>query len=779
MWTRISTVTLSTVTLFVAMCGALSPTSAAEAIDLAQLEFFESHVRPLLAEHCFECHAKGVETIEAELRVDTLASLLQGGDSGPAVIPGNADASLLIQAVRWQEVEMPPDGKLKDEQIATLVRWVEMGAPWPKGEAVDDSPQKAKEYDWPKLRAEHWAWRPVDNAEPPTVKAALWVQNPIDQFVLARLENARLSPAEPAQPRVLLRRIYFDLIGLPPTSEQVDQFLTAAKTDRGAAIGNVIDQLLESPHYGERWGRHWLDVARYSDGFGGFNDNRAMPHAWRYRDWVVGALNQDMPYDQFVRLQIAGDLIGTPQDAIATGFLALGPTYNSDGGDPDSVAQAKSETLDDRIDTIGRGILGLTIACSRCHDHKFDPIPQQDYYSLAGVFNNTTITDLPLSSAVEVNAYNDLQRRIKDLNNDIRRVQDLAKKEKRDPSDDEQKQLTEHRQQLEELKKEVRPKYAEAHTIRDTGEADMAIAIRGNLRKPGDVVPRRFPRILAGEASALFTRGSGRLDLAESVMSSDNPITSRVIANRIWMHHFGKPLVGTPNNFGLLGSKPTHPELLDWLSATLVKSDWSLKQLHRLIMASATYQMSSHHDAGAFAIDGANRLLWRMNPRRMDVESWRDALLAVTGELDTTFGGPPVDNLTSSRRRTLYAKVSRAGDRFSSDTFLRMFDFPLMRASVARRTTSIVPQQFLFLMNSPFMVQRARTLVSRIHNETESDKDQIDRAYRLLFSRSPSAQESQIGLEFLATKPDESNSLSAWHQYAQVLLSSNEFMYLR
>ncbi|MFP6764695.1 MAG: DUF1549 domain-containing protein, partial [Planctomycetaceae bacterium] len=347
-----------------------------------QLEFFETSVRPLLVRKCYACHSAKSKALKAGLRLDHREHVLTGGDSGTAIVPGKPDQSLLIQAVRYESYEMPPDGKLQNTQIATLVKWVEMGAPWPRDREPAPPSSNPVQVNWDEIRQSHWAWKPVVKPGPPQVPQTWLVRNPIDQFVGKRLLEAGLEPSPPAEAHVLCRRIWIDLVGFPPPPEKVKSFTVAVKADYAQAVSALVDELLRSPHYGERWGRHWLDVARYSDGFGGSQDNAALPQAWRYRDWVVNSLNRDLSYDQFVRLQIAGDLIA-PEDkgGVATGFIALGPTYRSDGGDPDSVAQAKGETLDDRVDTLTRGLLGVTVSCARCHDHKFDPIPQQDYYS--------------------------------------------------------------------------------------------------------------------------------------------------------------------------------------------------------------------------------------------------------------------------------------------------------------------------------------------------------------------------------------------------------------
>ena len=713
-------------------------------------------------------------------------------------MPAHPDQSLIIDAVRWKSFEMPPKGKLTAEQVDALVKWVEMGAPWPDGDA-STSASTPITYDWDQLRSEHWAWQPVQRPDVPAVRNTAWVSGPVDAFVMAELEANGLEPNPPATSEELIRRACFDLIGLPPTPEQITAFVQAAELDRKAAFAELVDELLASPQYGERWGRHWLDIARYSDGFGGFLDGAAMPHAWRYRDWVVDAFNQDLPVDSFIRLQVAGDLMQPPQ-AVATGFFALGPTYISDGGDPDATAQARSETLDDRVDTLTRGLLGLTVSCARCHDHKFDPIPQLDYYSLAGIFNNTQLTDFPLAPDATVKAFHDHQNTVRELEQQIGKRAEVAKNENRSLTDAENQQQAMDSETLEQLKKTAPPGYPVAHAIVESGAADMNLAIRGNLRKPGPMAPRRFLRIMAGENGPSFTNGSGRLELADVLVSRRNPLTARVLVNRIWRQHFGEGLVRTPSNFGKLGEPPTHPALLDWLAAEFMDGQtaavpvsdtdeaerrnsgaWSLKELHRRILLSSTWQMSSEMNPQAFAVDADNRRLWRMNPRRLDVEAWRDSFLAVTGELDRTAGGPPVEQLLNSPRRTLYSAVSRNGDRFASDAFLRLFDFPLPRATNEGRKSSVVPQQSLFLMNSPFMAARSRALAARLRQDCPDDAARIERSYLLLYGRSPTDEERRLGMEFLQMPPTDDSlvTLTAWEQYAQVLLSANEFMHVK
>lgn len=742
-----------------------------------QLQDFEAHVRPLLAEHCFECHSSKSKTIKGGLKLDSREAAIKGGDSGPGIVPGDVDKSLIIDAVRWKTFEMPPRGKLTAAQVDALARWVSAGAPWPEqNSAAVETPTT---YDWTKLKAEHWAWQPISKPTLPVVQTSAWVTNEIDAFVLAELEKSGLAPAPRADAATVVRRVYFDLTGLPPAPERVAEFAAVPSVDRDRAWATLIDELLASPQYGERWARHWLDVARYSDGFGGFLDGAALPNAWRYRDWVIESFNHDLPINQFLRLQVAGDLLEQPQ-AVATGFFALGPTYISDGGDPEATAQAMSETLDDRVDTLSRGLLGLTVSCARCHDHKFDPIPQLDYYSLAGVFRNSSFKDFPLVPAETVRTYDEYQKTMRDLDEQTRKTRELAQQEKRELTDAENQLIAANTSKLEELKKTAPPMYPVAHALAETATGDMHLAIRGNLRNAGPVAPRRFLRILTTSDDIPLTNGSGRRDLAEALVSPANPLTARVFVNRVWMQHFGQGLVRTPSNFGILGERPTHPELLDWLAANFMSGGWSLKELHRTILLSSTWQMSSAPNSDGLAIDADNRKLWRMNPRRLDVEAWRDSLLTVTGELDRTVGGAPVENLSDSMRRTLYGAVSRNGDRFASESFMRLFDFPLPRATNEGRKSSVVPQQSLFMLNSPFMIARARALAARLQRECTDDSLRLERAYQLLYGRKPSPDERQLGLEFLAaeTDPAAEQKLSPWEQYAQVLLGANEFIHL-
>jgi len=751
-----------------------------------QIDFFETKIRPLLANNCFACHSQKANSkgkLKAGLYLDSHKGLIRGGDSGPAVSPGKPDQSRIVEAVlyRNEDMAMPPKGKLPEQQIALIRQWVEMGAPWPESddEVVAESSVNSEPYDWNKFRNEHWSFKKIQNPSPPQLQNDNWSKNPIDNFVFSRLKENQLTPNEPAIMRNLIRRAYLDLIGIPPTPEQVNSFLNDKSPD---AFSIVIDDLLESEHYGERWARHWLDVARYSDGHGGFGDNKALPQAWRFRDWVVDALNSDMPYDVFVKKQIAGDLLDD-KDPIPTGFFVVGPTYNSDGGDPEAKAQALAETLSDRVDTFSRAFLGLTAACARCHNHKFDPITTHDYYSLAGIFKNTRNIDAPVGNQNEIETHNSWKRAIDELNKNVNQFLDAeAKKlsinrkevEKKLPEESKAK-LNKIRSEIEQLKKSEPTQPAKAHVLAESGSADMHIALRGDLRKKGEIAPRQFIEIIGGKERKKYSVGSGRIELSNSVIDPSNPLTARVIVNRIWGWHFGQGLVRTPSNFGTIGEKPSHPLLLDWLASNFIKEGWSIKKLHKIILSSSTWQMSSGYNKEKFDKDGDNKMLWRYSPRKLEVESWRDTLLSVTGELDKKVGGSPEGEILNSKRRTLYATISRTGDRFQSDAFLRLFDFPAAVSTSPKRSTSVVPQQYLFMMNSSFMSARAKHLGKQLFDSANDTSSTIESAYQRLYSRLPDSNERDLASKWLGESPSQKN----WELYAQVLLSAHELIQVR
>lgn len=546
-----------------------------------QIQFFESKVAPLLAQHCNECHSANSRKLEGGLILDNRASILAGGDSGPSVEPGNVDDSLLVQAVRYDPLgyQMPPKGKLSDEEIAIFEKWVADGMADPRGgEAITYVEKDPRDF---------WSFQHPEHHEPPQVKQADWPQSRVDQFVLAKQEEHGLSPAPQADKQILVRRLYFDLTGLPPTKEQIDAFVNDQDPQ---ATAKLVDQLLASPHFGERWARHWLDVARYADTKGYvFQEDRAYPGAYKYRDWVVKSLNEDLPFDQFVAQQLAADRLPEGERHLeALGYLTLGRRFLNN----------RHDILDDRIDVVARGFLGLTVACARCHDHKFDPISQADYYSMYGVLGSTK----------------------------------------------------------EETPEGMPP------ILQDENPHDVRIFKRGQAGNRGDVAKRQFISVLTEEDKPMpLTDGSGRLQLAQAIASRENPLTARVFVNRVWGHLFGESLVTTPSDFGVQGELPSHPELLDDMAVEFMEDGWSVKRLIRRLVLTKTYQQSSADRADAKAIDPTNIYLWRMNRRRLDFEASRDSLLVATGSLDETIGGPAVDITAnpSPPRRTIYGQVDR------------------------------------------------------------------------------------------------------------------------
>lgn len=706
----------------------------------------------------------------------------------------------------------------------------------------------------------HWAFRPPVAADPPAPRRIGWVQSPIDAFVLAKLEGARLRPAPPADKATLLRRVTFDLIGLPPTPEDLDAFLADRSPD---AFARVVDRLLASPHYGERWGRHWLDLARYADS-NGQDENKAMAHAWRYRDYVIDAFNRDKPFDQFVREQLAGDLLPAPPDEreshlfdrwIATGFLVLGPKMLAEQDKPKLVM----DIVDEQIDVVCRAFLGLTVACSRCHDHKTDPIAARDYYALAGIFKSTkTMANLAFVSQWNERVVATTDERARH-DAHLRRTNEVAQalaKIRRDAdaevharwhtqavsyfqaalaADDASKAFPEllfgsdgllappedpqpfHRAdyaasiaRLEaeraSLASNAPPAPARALAVEEGAPVDLPVHHRGSHLNPGPVpVPRGFLPALnrpgAPAAPPIPSAHSGRLELANWLTHPDHPLTARVIVNRLWQWHFGEGLVRSPDNFGITGERPTHPELLDWLAREFIRTRWSIKQFHRLILRSSTYQMSSAFDSRAAQADPDNRLLWRRNRQRLEAEPLRDALLAVSGQLDPALGGSlvswpngeytPDDTVSAtSRRRAVYLPVVR--DRVY-DVFT-IFDFANPSVGVGRRGTTVVAHQALFFLNSPFVREQSRHLAQDLRHRPGDDRARLHEVYRRVLGRAPTRRDIERAMRFLEAQraqpqssrdqagqsgPGETNSdLAAWTSLTQALFASNEFLYI-
>ena len=737
-----------------------------------QAEFFETKIRPLLAEQCYSCH--GEKKQKAKLRLDSKAAIAKGSEFGPIIVDNDPGKSSLIKTVHYNgDVKMPPDGKLKDEEIKALEAWVKMGAPWPGEAAVthigDDISEEQRKF---------WSFSPVRNYAPPKVKNGGWMSNPIDSFILAKLEARGLLPSKAASKTTLIRRATFDLHGLPPTPQEVQNFVNDNAPD---AYDKLVDRLLASPHYGEKWGRHWLDVARYADTKGYvFNEDRAYPNAFRYRDWVIRAFNEDLPYDQFITLQLAADRLNLPDekrgDLAAMGFLRVGRRF----------LNQEPDIIDDRIDTTMRGFQGLSVACARCHDHKFDPIPTKDYYSMYGIFaNSSEPPDRPISPKAIADPWqaHDEKVRAADKAEDdlvqaqVKLVRERQKngeklpeavektlanfKEKSLPRDDQLKKVEvafepEAREKLktlsadlQALKKSYPPAPDLAMTMEDKAKYnDQRVFKRGNRGNQGDVAPRRFLAILSSGERPEWKESSGRLELAQAIASKDNPLTARVMVNRVWTNHFGAGLVRTPSDFGTRGELPTHPELLDYLARRFMNDDWSLKKLHKLIMTSSAYRQSSAFSAKNFGADPENILLWRMNRRRLELEDLRDSLVASAGKLDAKIGGPAIDlwKAPYTPRRAVYGEIERQ----NLPGIFKTFDFATPDASSPQRFRTVVPQQALFMMNNEFVVEQARALVER--PEIKSAKDDAARQrvlYQVLFARMPDTDEIALGQKYL------------------------------
>lgn len=781
--------------VLLAILSATCANAAEPEFSAADLDFFEKRVRPILAERCYECHAAGKNKEKGGLRLDERAAILTGGDSGPAATPREPDKSLLVEAIRYDPngLQMPPTGKLPQREIETLVEWVQRGLPHP-GAAETTAARKGIDLA---AGRKHWAFQPLTlqplPAAPREVEAAGLAKR-IDLFLEAQRRDHQLHSSPPAEARTLLRRASFDLLGLPPSSADLQRWeaeLNSAGPERNARFAAIIDELLASPHYGERWGRHWLDLARYADVTESWREGEGQP--WRYRDWVVHALNDDLPYDEFVRRQLAADLLpgAEPADYAALGFLGLSPTYWKELKlDHQVIKQVVAEEWEEKLDAIGSTFLGLTIGCARCHDHKFDPITSQDYYALAGVLASIRETDRPLvppdlaaKATAARNEVKELEKKLKPL---------AAKKE---PSDEDRAELEQLQAQIAQLK--TTPHFdlpiacgvveAALHVVPDgknatkldyrPGQAqDVALQIRGNPARTGAVVPRRFLSVLSKDPTATYQHGSGRLELAQSLVTDAAPLTARVIVNRVWKQHFGRGIVETPSNFGFQGAAPTHRELLDDLAARFVAHGWSLKWLHREIMTSAAYQQTSRPQQAAQALDPENLWLWRMTPRKLDVEAWRDAVLVAAGQLDSRVGGPPAElGNVSFRRRTLYGIVKRR----EVSELLRLFDFPDPVAHVAAREPTITPLQQLYVLNSPFFEHHSRALVTAVLAKHPEPKARVIIIYQSIFQRAPTTAEYVAALQFVgdlrSRQPDE---VEAWRQYVHALLASNEFLFV-
>lgn len=772
------------------------PTSAGAAsvspkLATSQTEFFENKVRPVLVKHCYKCHSADATKVKGGLYLDSREGVLKGGDSGPAVVLGDPEKSLLVKSIRYTDpdLQMPPKGeKLSESQIADLVAWVKMGAPDPRvGTAVV---KKADGKD-------HWAFQPVKKPEVPVISRSVNsnqsetavrplktdslitdYSNPIDAFITEKLTAKGMTLSPPADKRTLIRRVYYDLIGLPPTPEEVQAFINDASPD---AFAKVVDRLLAMPQYGERWGRHWLDVARYSDTKGEIKrlrDTPLYPFAWTYRDYVIKSFNDDKPYDRFIIEQIAADKLPLPKGdptLAALGFLTLGERFQNN----------ENDIINDRIDVVTKGLQGLTVSCARCHDHMFDPISMKDYYALRGVFASShepKVAPLIGGDPTRDPDYADYYTQRTNLQQQL----DAKVLKFRQGNQQANREILRDRIELQnkidalELTHPGAP--ARAHVLLDNEKGkDSPIFLRGEAENKGPTVPRRFLECVSGPNAKPFTVGSGRVELANAIASKNNPLTARVMVNRIWQHHFGEGIVSTPDDFGTMGSGASHPELLDYLASYFMEHKWSVKQMHRLILTSATWQQSSENNPRFAQIDPFNRLLWRQNLRRLEFEPMRDSLLAIGGKLDTNVYGKPVPlaqakgrnfraalilepsrrpvDIGYTTRRTVYGYI----DRSDLPEVFNSFDFANPDMSNGRRHETTVPQQALYLMNSPLVVEQARNVVERSDVKScKTDEDKIRRLYEIIYQRPVRPEELKLGVEFLedASTPADSVSLA-------------------
>ena len=858
--------------LCAAMFGEVHAQDPASTPD--QIKFFETKIRPVLVEHCYECHAAGAKIVQGGLRVDHREGLLRGGDTGAAIVPGDAEKSSLLAALRFEDVEMPPKGKLPNAVIKDFEAWIAMGAPDPR--RADELPA-ARTINLDEGR-KHWAFQPVADPQPPVVKDESWPIDTLDRFILARQESVGLRPVADADRYTWLRRVSLDLTGLPPTPDEIEAFI---RDNSPRACETVVDRLLDSRGFGERWARHWMDLTGYADMIGTSNSVFA-EHAWRYRDYLIDAFNKDKPFDRFIREQIAGDLLtaSSPQEQaeniIATGFLMVGDIEIVEPDKP----KMEADHVDTQVNKLGMAFLGMTLGCARCHDHKFDPVGLNDYYGIAGilrsspsthkipfgVWSSLNTTELPetpeqLADRKKIEAQHaeklsSLKKEQQQLTEAKQRIVDqlttldrteaekkklvavkqptasdiqivTAKVEQTQPEPDASepmpdkeslaKQRDEIAEKIKKLASEIQhaeffaSKVPKAFAMRD-GEhpADMPVYIRGNPYAPGAVMSRSALRVASWEKFPEIPAGqSGRLQLADWLADDLNPLTARVTVNRIWQKLFGEGLVRSVDYFGTRGEVPSHPELLDHLANRFMRNNWSQKQLIRTLVLSRTYRMSSRNDITAMQIDPENKLLWRMNPQRLDAEAIRDSALAISDELLKSQGGPSLvlENVENTGalvqsgvnppnynhrkprpsqefERTIYLPVMRTGFP-GADRIRSYFDFVDPAQIAGKREQSVVPTQSLFLMNNDFFRRRSRSMVERLLASASTQEERLEQLWMRVLARPMTAVERNEAIAFLddsrslvANEPNQSaTDIIVWQELCHSLMSSNHFVF--
>ncbi len=752
---------------------------AAPAISSQDLQFFEARIRPVLAERCYKCHSREADKIKGGLMLDTREGMLHGGDTGPAIAPGKPEDSLIIDAISYKDadLQMPPKGdKLSDQQVADITEWIRRGAFDPRSLVAKGSSQ-----NYGGVGREHWSFLPVRRQQVPAVADISWCRTPIDNFILARLEENSMKPNPPADKYTLIRRATFDLTGLPPTEEEVQRFLV---DDSPEAWTKVVDRLLASPRYGERWGRYWLDVARYADTKGDTpqREDPRYPFAWTYRDYVIDAFNTDKPYNEFILEQLAADRLLAGQirsdhsGAIpdqsrlaALGFLTLGNRFEN----------STNDIINDRIDVTSKAFLGLTVSCARCHDHKFDPIPTADYYSLYNVFANCgepkeepwlhpvpkspELVDYLTKMQAAAEAKVGLEQQIREL-----RRSGIPEAERPQKRRELLKEIVLANKAIVDL--EFTPGAPpKADVLVDVpSPKDYPVLVRGEAQNKGPETTRHFLSILSPDPKhpIPFRDGSGRLDLARAIASPANPLTARVLVNRVWQQHFGTGFVSTPDDLGNQSAPPTNPELLDYLAARFIQDGWSIKKLQRLIMLSSVYQEASTAVPAYAETDPDNKLLWRYNVRQLDFEQMHDSILAIAGTIDLTMGGRPVPIGSEgfATRRAVYAFI----DRRNPAEILTQFNFPNPSVPTGKRFLTQVPQQQLFLMNSPLVIETARKLThSPEFISQTTDELRVASLYISVFQRPPTPEEIKLCLRYVESNPDGTSSEVAQTQQSQ------------
>ncbi len=752
-------------------------------------DYFENHIRPILVAHCYECHSEQAGQQQGGLLLDRQSGWVQGGHSGRAVVPNSPESSLLIEAVGYSkpDLEMPPEQKLPDESIKHLEAWIRGGAPGPLHDPGETKFSRLGDQELLFAAArKHWAFQPAIQPPAPSSPFKGWNENAIDQWIAQGLVSKGLTPSPPADARTLVRRTYFDLVGLPPSRQQVEAFELSHAQDAPRAMSELVDKLLQSPEYGTHCARMWLDVARYADTDSFYRLDTRTPHyfpfAFTYRDYVIDAFNGDKPFSQFVKEQLSADLIGfdaeSPEIA-ALGFLAVGPHAN----------RSQEESLDDWIDVTTRGLMGLTVACARCHDHKYEPIPTADYYALRGVFASVNRIDaLDEKKLPRLSSYNptaaDREAYLKERNKidaKIAKVGGQKVQNKNQPA-----ALKIRETELAELLLFHPGAPAHAMVVSEKSDPPPAfVFVRGDASARGEPVSRRFLRVLEPEPKEFPANASGRKELAERIVDPNNPLTARVYVNRVWGQLMGSYLVTTASDFGYQGAAPSHPHLLDWLAIDFINHGWSTKHLVKMIVSSQCYQQQSCGDSTQAELDPENIQLWRANRKRLSIEELRDSLLCVSGDLDLSARGRPASLWGEhyTRRRAVYGFINR----FNLDPTLLSFDFPSPMQSHPQREESIVAPQALFAMNSPIVRDQASSLVrSPGFGECGTDRGRVEYMFWTVLQRAPQAGEVQRVLKFVTqqTSPAISSGKNSrptalpWELAVQALMMSNEFQYV-